>query len=141
MNAEKRRTAAEKKKRREIGATERAGFYFQAPEREGRWRVVTGGRGMTRRRDDRDEKGQGVRGREGRMGETERERDSERAVEAGSAPLRSFFSLAQRLTGIFCRPDRGDVKIALMVDQREKPCSDRYLSLSRLRASRRHRHP
>lgn len=48
------------------------------------------------------------------------------------APLGSFFSLAQRLTGIFCRPDdAGDVKIALMADQREKPCPDRYLSFSR----------
>lgn len=63
------------------------------------------------------------------------------AVEPGLAPLRSFFSLAQRLTGIFCRPNRGDVKIALMADQGEKPCSNRYLSFSRLRVSLRHRHP
>lgn len=58
----------------------------------------------------------------------EKEKDRGRAVEPGLAPLRSFFSLAQRLTGIFCRPNRRDVKIALMADQREKPCSNRYLS-------------
>lgn len=39
--------------------------------------------------------------------------------EGGSAPLRSFFSLAQRLTGIFCRPAE-DVKIALMADPKRK---------------------
>lgn len=97
------------------------------PEREGR-RVVTGGKGDDTHR-TRDQ-GQG-NGRGDRENATEGER--RRAVGPGSAPLRSFFSLAQRLTGIFCRPNRGDVKIALMVDQREKPCSDRYLSLSRLR--------
>lgn len=79
-----------------------------------------------------------------RKKEKERKRKREREEEQSNqvlAPLRSFFSLAQRLTGIFCRPNRGDVKIALMVDQREKPCSNRYLSFSQLRVSLRHRHP
>lgn len=95
-----------------------------------------------RERDDRTAEDRD-RGRQ--EGKKERERENERkrgrAVEPGLAPLRSFFSLAQRLTGIFCRPNGGDVKIALMVDQREKPCSNRYLSFSRLRVSLRHRHP
>lgn len=55
--------------------------------------------------------------------EKEIEREERRRMgeenEGGSAPLRSFFSLAQRLTGIFCRPAE-DVKIALMADPKRK---------------------
>lgn len=98
---------------------------------------------MRHRERERDDGTVGDRDR-GRRGEERgrlKEKDRGRAVEPGLAPLRSFFSLAQRLTGIFCRPNRRDVKIALMADQREKPCSNRYLSFSRLRVSLRHRHP
>lgn len=40
--------------------------------------------------------------------EERRGREKEESVESGLAPLRSFFSLAQRLTGIFCRPNEED---------------------------------
>lgn len=128
-----------KEKKKELGGLERrrGRYYFRVLERKGQcassWKRE---RGDDRTAGDRD---RGRQGEEQRKKETERERG--RAVEPGLAPLRSFFSLAQRLTGIFCRPNRGDVKIALMADQGEKPCSNRYLSFSRLRVSLHHRHP
>lgn len=120
---------------------------FRAMKREILFSSVRAKRTTRRRERERDDRTAGDRDR-GRQGEKQRKREKEReretegeAVEPGLAPLRSFFSLAQRLTGIFCRPNRGDVKIALMANQREKPCSNRYLSFSRLRVSLRHRHP
>lgn len=73
---------------------------------------------MRRRERERDDRTAGDRD-EGRQGERERKKEREgdkkrkreRAVGPGLAPLRSFFSLAQRLTGIFCRPNRRDVKL------------------------------
>lgn len=137
MNTEKKN--CRKRSRTGIGATRKGGFffYFRASEREGRDTL------LRERERNRDEtlraRNCETRGNEERERERRWEGERRRAVEPGLAPLRSFFSLAQRLTGIFCRPNGGDVKIALMVDQREKPCSDRYLSFSRLRVSPRSR--
>lgn len=71
-------------------------------------RVVAWGRRADRTAGDRHT---GRPGEGQRMREKKRERQRGRAVGPGLAPLRSFFSLAQRLTGIFCRPNREDVKL------------------------------
>lgn len=132
MNTEKKN--CRKRSRTGIEATRKGGFFSIFVRRNGREET----RRCARER-NRDETLRARNCETRGNGERERERrwkgERRRAVEPGLAPLRSFFSLAQRLTGIFCRPNGGDVKIALMVDQREKPCSDRYLSFSRLRVS------
>lgn len=94
---------------------------------------MTGQRGIEMEEDKEKRKERGGRN------ERRRERESSR-TRFGASPI-ILQSSATTLTGIFCRPNGGDVKIALMADQREKPCSNRYLSFSRPRVSLRHRHP
>lgn len=59
----------------------------------------------------------------------EGERDSSRTRFGASTIILQSSATTHR--HFFAAPNRGDVKIALMVDQREKPRFYRYLSFSR----------